>query len=63
MLVKNIFALFEKFRWRQNVPKKKPHLWRDAREVRLKRERLLRTMQEDYHPLQEVCPLDLVKLL
>jgi len=36
---------------------------RAAREVSLKRERLLRTRQEVYHPLQEVCPLDRVNLL
>jgi len=36
---------------------------RAAREVSLKREKLLRTRQEVYHPLQEVCPLDRANLL
>ena len=34
-----------------------------AREVTLKREKLLRTRQEGYHPLQEVRPLDRANLL
>ena len=31
---------------------------RAAREVSLKREKLLRTRQEVYLPLKEICPLD-----